>query len=264
VITGIDHVVILVNDLEEGMRAYRELGFTVAAGGKHPRYTHNALVPFADGTYLELIAFWETAPEGEEHMHRWQRHLAHGGGLIDFAVASDDLNADAASFKQRGIALAGPSDGARSRPDGQQLAWKTAQPTGDNIGALPFIIQDVTPRELRVASGDAANHANGVRGIRSLAVVTADQSAAQDRYTALLGKDAPDGEGLPNLDNADGVYYLIGAQRVDVATPTGAGVARDELQRRGESVLELTLLGPDTLDIAPERAGGARLRVVAG
>ena len=264
-ITGIDHIVILVSDLDEGMRLYRDLGFTVAAGGKHPRFTHNALVPFADGTYLELIAFWETAQDNDEQMHRWQRHLAHGGGLIDFAVASDDLDADAAALKQRGVALNGPSDGARARPDGVQLAWKTAQPSGENIGPMPFIIQDVTARDLRVAGGAAAQHANGVRGIRALALAVNDLAAAQERYNTLLGVDGPTSESLPNIRSARGVSYLIGAQRVDLATPTGAGPTRETLsQRGGDSLLELVLLGPDTVDIAPERAGGARLRIVAG
>lgn len=262
-ITGVDHVVILVNDLEEGIRQYQQLGFTVTPGGKHPRYTHNALVSFDDGTYLELLAFYEQAAAGEEP-HRWSRHQTTGGGLIDFAVASDDLAGDVAGLKQRGLDYAGPSDGARQRLDGQQIAWKTAAPQGDNVGALPFVIQDVTNRGLRVPGGEATQHANGVRGIRSLAIATRDVAAASKRYGALLDKQQPDGEHLPTFFDADGVYYLIGPQSVDLAQPTRAGDVQSLLDRRGDSLFELALLGPATIDIDPGQAGNARVRIVAG
>jgi catechol 2,3-dioxygenase-like lactoylglutathione lyase family enzyme len=262
-ITGIDHVVILVNELEQGIDQYRRLGFNVTPGGKHPRFTHNALVPFADGSYLELIAFWEQPEEGGD-MHRWYRYLAAGGGLIDFALASDNLEADIHDIASRGLRYDGPNPGARSRPDGQQVAWKMGWLPGDNPGAVPFLIEDVTPRSLRVPSGEAARHENGVRGIRSLAVAVRDQQIARQRYQQLLGRDEPDGTGLKNLENADGVYFLVGPHRIDLASPTGPGPLADQLARRGDSLYELTLLGPTNVDIDPSQAGGARLRIVAG
>jgi len=262
-ITGFDHIVILVEDLEAGIEQYRRLGFNVTPGGKHPRFTHNALVPFADGTYLELIAFWEQPQSGDD-MHRWHRHQASGGGLIDFAVASDNLESDIQAIGVRGLRYGGPNPGARSRPDGQQVAWKMGWLEGEDPGAVPFVIEDVTERGLRVPGGAATQHDNGVRGIRSLAMVVRDQQAASGRYGQLLGKDAPDGEGLKNLENGDGVYFLVGAQRVDIATPSGPGPLADQLAARGDSLYELTLLGPTTVDLNPAAAGGARLRIVAG
>jgi catechol 2,3-dioxygenase-like lactoylglutathione lyase family enzyme len=54
----LDHVVILVAELERAIADYTTLGFTVQRGGTHAGgSTHNALVGFADGSYLELIAF---------------------------------------------------------------------------------------------------------------------------------------------------------------------------------------------------------------
>ena len=53
-----DHLVILVGELEDAIASYEELGFRVTPGGEHADgLTRNALVPFADGTYLELVAF---------------------------------------------------------------------------------------------------------------------------------------------------------------------------------------------------------------
>ena len=50
---AIDHLVIMVRDLGAAIRDYSELGFTVVPGGSHPTGTHNALIAFADGSYLE-------------------------------------------------------------------------------------------------------------------------------------------------------------------------------------------------------------------
>ena len=59
----LDHLVILVRDLESAIADYTALGFTVQRGGTHADgATHNALVGFADGSYLELIAFLKPAP----------------------------------------------------------------------------------------------------------------------------------------------------------------------------------------------------------
>ena len=47
---GIDHIVIVVRDLDAAAQDYERLGFTVVPGGKHPVGTHNALIAFADST----------------------------------------------------------------------------------------------------------------------------------------------------------------------------------------------------------------------
>ena len=80
---ALDHIVIAVADLDRAMVDYRALGFQVLPGGQHPgRTSHNALVVFADGAYLELIAWRAPAPE-----ERWYRTLsAHGEGLVDYAL----------------------------------------------------------------------------------------------------------------------------------------------------------------------------------
>ena len=61
-LTGIDHIVIAVPDLDVARKSYEALGFTVVPGGRHPVGTHNALIAFADGAYVELIAFYEANP----------------------------------------------------------------------------------------------------------------------------------------------------------------------------------------------------------
>ncbi len=55
-LTGIDHIVIVVNNLDVASTQFETAGFTVTPGGSHPTGTYNALIPFQDGSYFELIA----------------------------------------------------------------------------------------------------------------------------------------------------------------------------------------------------------------
>src|SRR5437016_2703006 len=88
----LDHVVLVARDLDAAVADHRRRGFTVTPGGKHADgLTHNALVPFADGSYLEIVAF----PDLDRAVsHRWWKIAAEGGGFADFALLSDDLGAD--------------------------------------------------------------------------------------------------------------------------------------------------------------------------
>src|SRR6266508_5916702 len=119
-IRAIDHLVILVEDLDAASADYTALGFTVTLGGTHADgATHNALVVFADDSYLELIAFRHEAPE-----HHWWRHVAAGEGLIDFALLPTAIAEDAAAAQSRGLEMYGPYAGGRLRPDGLRVAWQ--------------------------------------------------------------------------------------------------------------------------------------------
>jgi catechol 2,3-dioxygenase-like lactoylglutathione lyase family enzyme len=183
---GMDHVVIAVADLARAVEDYRALGFTVAIGGRHPgRTSHNALVVFEDGAYLELIAWHAPGPD-----ERWYNvHARHGDGLMDFALVPEDVPRAVAEAKDRGLVLDGPIDGGRVRPDGQQVKWQTGrQATFD----LPFLCGDVTPRDLRVPAGEGRRHGNGALGVARVAVAVWDLKATLDRYRALLG--VPPGE----------------------------------------------------------------------
>ncbi len=179
-IQRVDHLVILVGNLERAMADYRDLGFAVVVGGEHADgSTHNALVSFADGAYLELIAFRAEAPQ-----HAWWRHVAVGEGLIDYALLPGDTAADVGAARARGLEVAGPYAGGRNRPDGVRLEWQTARPASPE---LPFFCGDVTPRQLRVPGPETWDHANGVRGLARVSVAVRDLDASAGRYAALLG-----------------------------------------------------------------------------
>ena len=177
----LDHVVFVANDLAAAIEEHTRRGFTVTPGGEHAGgVTHNALVCFADGSYLELVAFRRPDPT-----HRWWRHAAIGG-FADFAVLSDDLAQDLSALKD--LVVREAAEGGRTRPDGVSLRWRAAFLRAP----LPFLIEDLTPRALRVPGGDATRHANGATGVATVKVAARDQGSVYDSYERLRARGAPE------------------------------------------------------------------------
>ncbi|HEY6202874.1 MAG TPA: VOC family protein [Candidatus Limnocylindria bacterium] len=177
----LDHVVYVARDLAAAVEDHRRRGFTVTPGGEHAGgVTHNALVCFADGSYLEIVGFRRPDPT-----HRWWSH-ATNGGFADFAVLSDDLAKDVSALTD--LVVREPAEGARTRPDGVLLRWRAAFLRAP----LPFLIEDLTPRDLRVPAGHAARHANGVAGIASLVVAARDERSVVKSYERLRARGAPE------------------------------------------------------------------------
>ena len=229
-ILGLDHVVIAVHDLEAAMASYRGLGFTVQPGGRLPgRTSHNALVGFADGAYIELIAWMAPAPQ-----ERWWQVLqAHGEGYVDFALLPRDTMAVLEAARGRGLhTLIGPVDGGRVRPDGAQLHWRTARHATPD---LPFLCGDLTPRALRVPEGEARKHANGAQGVAELRIAVDDLDATVARYAALLGAHAGIDVQEPDT-RAPRAVFTVGTTRF-VLTSAAAGPTR------GQGVTSMRLAG---------------------
>lgn len=260
-LTGIDHLVILVPRLDEAIADYRGLGFTVVPGGAHPGGTHNALIAFADGAYLELIAFQDpTAPSS----HRWHRFMAAGGGLVDFALGSTALAADVGRAQADGLPYT-PMDGARLRLDGVQLQWRSA--SVDPAGMLPFLIEDVTPRGLRVPSGDESRHANNVTGVLSVTVAVHDLAAGIQRFAALLDAAPLIEKENPEL-RGPSATFLIGQYAIELVQPNGAdSPLAPFLAERGDGPYSACLTadpGPTNAETLDARvAHGARMQIVA-
>jgi catechol 2,3-dioxygenase-like lactoylglutathione lyase family enzyme len=267
-IHAIDHIVILSDDLAAASADYAALGFTVTPGGEHTGgATHNALVVFADDTYIELIAFKRAAPD-----HRWWPDTAAGEGLIDFALLPGAIEADIAAARQRGLQIEGPTDGGRLRPDGQQVAWRLGQPPTPD---LPFLCGDVTPRGLRVPEGDARRHPNGVGGIAGLTVAVADLDASVARYQALLGQAPTEPPLSPPGFAAAGpgarfAAFALGTAAIVLAAPdegSAAGAAlRDHLARRGEGPYALALRTDSAASagrLDPARTHGVPIELIA-
>lgn len=209
-IRQIDHLVIISADLDTAIAHARETGFTVVPGGTHgDGRTHNALIAFRDGAYIELIA-----PTSEEAMrgdHRWFPRLRHGGGLVDVCLLGDALDAETATIRERGVDYPAPNPMARYRPDGVRLEWTLSTPPGA-VGETgwPFLIEDITPRDLRVPHEDnEITHPNGAAGIAGVTVLVRDLEASKRDFEAILGTGARD-LAAPFSEGRLGVILPIG------------------------------------------------------
>ncbi|PWU18002.1 MAG: VOC family protein [Candidatus Rokuibacteriota bacterium] len=211
ILKGVDHLVIVVRELEAAIASYRGLGFTVVRGGRHPIGTHNALIAFADGAYLELIAFFEPNVQ-----HRWFRCLQQGGGLIDFCLQTDDLAGDTGAFRAAGVLLADPRPLSRVRPDGYELRWVLSIPD-EHAGVAPFLIEDETPRAERVPR--TTRHDNGVTGIQSVTVAVPDVAPVRRWYERVPGAKVGSVERADV--NASGARVTMGSHILDFLSPRG-------------------------------------------
>jgi catechol 2,3-dioxygenase-like lactoylglutathione lyase family enzyme len=248
---GIDHLVVVVPELDAAVASYRGLGFSVVPGGRHPIGTHNALIAFADGSYLELIAFYE--PNAQ---HRWYQRLQQGGGLIDYCLQTDDLAGDVRNFRAAGVPVAEPRPLTRVRPDGYKLSWVLSIPEAHG-GVAPFLIEDETPREERVPS--ATQHGNGAGGIRTVTVAVSDVAPVRQWYERASGATVAPVE-REDLD-ARGVRVTIGPHALDFVTPRGSdSPVTGWLASRGPSCYAATFAASGTKGPLPlDKTLGARL-----
>ena len=226
-LTRLDHLVILVRDLELASADYESLGFMVTPGGEHADgLTRNALVPFRDGTYLELVSFLD--PEDPtDNVWGWRRFYPREG-LIDYCAASDDLDADVRRLTSLGFGVEGPEDGGRRLPDGTNIRWRSARIRQEGR-IFPFLIEDLTTRELRVPGGPETGHPNGVIGVTHLEISAPDKEGAASSLATLADTALPVRLGYCTLrtmeardEDADGP----GPSAVDLALG-GSGVSRE-------------------------------------
>lgn len=172
----LDHVTVCGSDLEAMRAGFRDAGLSTAYGGQHANgVTHMDLLGFEDGSYLELIAPMAAVSEAPGMMSGWTRLLEGNAGAGAWAVHSTDVHAEARRLRESGIEVRGPERGGRKRPDGLALEWETAIVGPGAAGAvLPFVIEDKTPRGLRVpeASSSLGDLISGVAvvvlGVRDL------------------------------------------------------------------------------------------------
>jgi len=267
---ALDHAVIFVEDLSRAAEDYATLGFRVVPGGVHAGgITHNALITFDDGTYLELLAptrRWritvfralgtgrlaKRVTRGSPLLVRDARRVRAGEGLIDFALAGAAVAGTAAVLREAGGAD-GPVDGGRERPDGQRIAWRLVFP---RAGVLPFLIEDTTPRHLRVAP--AGPHPNGVTGIQAVTVVTATFDRTVAQYQTLLGREPF--ETVAPIPRSLAVEFRLDATVIRLVAPTGTQhPLRAYLDRWGPGVYNLVLRADKAANLDPGRAHGAQI-----
>lgn len=226
-----------VPDLAQGIAAFTRLGFAIYPGGIHPgRGTHNAIA-FHQDDYLELLSVRDRAeytaaagvPGGVGG--GLLEFLARGGGVRYIVVQSDDLTADVAAMRQRGVDVNDIAEGQRRTPAGLELRWKMA-----SLGAgetLPLLfIEHLTPLpERRRQVPTAGHHPNGVLGTERVYIAVSDVAAAAT-CSRVLGRPVPSIE-RGTVIRADMAVFDLGPTGLTVAEPAEDGPAAEALARQG-------------------------------
>jgi hypothetical protein len=112
--------------------------------------------------------------------------LAGGIGMSDFCMGAGDLDEEISRLRSHNLKYTDPIPGGRKRPDGQEISWRTSVPRKRD---LPFLIDDQTPRELRVPVFTNESHQNGILGIRGLVILVKDLVNNMANYRVLLDDD---------------------------------------------------------------------------
>jgi hypothetical protein len=244
----VDHATVCASDLEPMRQAFASVGLATDYGGPHASVTHMALLGFEDGSYLELIA---PQKPGATEDSPWAKFLAGDAGPCAWAVGSRAIRADVERLKKTGTHAEGPFPGSRTKPDGTVIEWETAGVTGTPGAILPFMIQDKTPRNLRVQPS-ASIKGSGLTGIEIVVLGVKDLDAAIGLFRTAYAWPAP--SVAEQKEFGAKMAYFPGTP-VILATPLdqNSWLAR-RLQEFGESPVAY-LLGTADLEAATKRYG---------
>jgi len=263
---GLDHIVHAVRDLDAAAQLYRSLGFTVGARNRHPWGTHNYVVQFA-GVFIELLTLAEPDKLGDDGFSKLfgvytGEFLKRGEGLSLLILESNGASADAAAFRDAGIAASDLMRFEREgkRPDGSavKVAFSLAF-AGDKLAPdIHFAVcQQHYPENFwNPAFQKHPNTVSGIAGVIAVAEEPARHVSFMQSFTGIataeIGRDGftiatPRG----TIDVMTPAAFL---QRFGVRPPDATGGAR-------LAALRFTAREPSLLQSVPELAGIAGLYV---
>jgi len=193
---GIDHVVVVVHDLDVARDTFARLGFTVTPRGVHTVGSRNHCVMLGRD-YIELLA----SPEENPHPSRqYYTDFARAGeGLAAIALASRNAKGAYTELLWAGFGPTDPLELSRpvELPEGTRDAkFRITQlAPGATPGGRVFVCEHLT-REL-VWRPEHQRHANGATELAAVAILCDDVAQAAKPYERLFDVKAKEiAEGL--------------------------------------------------------------------
>jgi hypothetical protein len=209
-ITGLDHFVIRVPDLDRGEAALRRLGFFLTPRGFHAgRGSANHTVPLSDGNYFELLYFPPDQPSA------FGGRNAVAEGPVAVALQTPDSRLVQSELKAAGYDVPLPRDLSRAveLPDGAHLArfLNTSFPKLKPAALSLFACQQLT-RDL-VWRPEWQVHPNGALGVTELTLVHPEPVELHATYAALFPKVA--------LPHDEEMVIPLGRTTLRILSPRG-------------------------------------------
>ena len=257
---GLDHVVVMVKELDSAAERWRALGFTLSPRGTHSAQmgSGNYTILFQDD-YVELLGILHETPHNAPSREFLQRR---GEGIERAAFTTSNAIEGIEALRALGIEAAGPVEFSRpvDLPDGKKteaafsiFTWPTSERPGD---LRIFACQHHTRQAVWVPS--LQTHANTANRIVRVEVIARQpQQAAQQLARLIDGEATAQEGGAMRVATAPGrgEFVFLSADAFAARHP---GADRPTLPQEGVAAL---VLGVGDLDAAARATGG---RVEAG
>lgn len=245
----VDHVVFAGADIESMRSAFAGLGLDPEYGGEHSNgVTHNYMLGFPDGSYLELISTIDPGTESP-----WWNDPIHGdAGPCAWAIDVADIEAEAERIADLGIAVEGPTAYTRERPDGVAVEFDLAVLGGLDLGVTyPLVIHDRTPRSRRIDVAESVAD-TALTGVREVVIAVPDAEREVDAFRGLFDCEVSETVTVPEFGAE--LTRFDGAP-VTLATPSDdeAGTWLTERLDRFGSLPCAYLLGSEDSEETAER-----------
>ncbi|MEQ8707783.1 MAG: VOC family protein [Rhodospirillales bacterium] len=228
-ITGLDHVLVGVADLESARATWQGLGFTLTPRGRHIGWgTANYCIMF-EQDYIELLGIVDDS----QFVNRLDEFLAaEGEGLLGLAFATEDAEQAYQDLTASGISAEPAKQLKRllELPDGTvtpEFALVHIDRT-DTAGLRAFVCSHLT-REM-VWQPQWLRHANGAEAITAIEISAADPKTTAGRLGRLTGRTP--------VDDTDGFSITLPG---DACTLTVTPGEKAEPLLAGMSVMVPTL-----------------------
>jgi catechol 2,3-dioxygenase-like lactoylglutathione lyase family enzyme len=184
-IQGIDHLVLVVRDLDAARASFARMGFTITPRGFHTLGSQNHCVMFGRD-YVELLF----SPAENPHPSRryYTEFAARGDGLAGIALQSRNAKGAYTEMLWAGFRPSDPLEFSRpvELAEGRRDAkFRITQPApGSTPGGRVFVCEHLT-REV-VWRPEHQRHANGATGLAAVTIVCDDVAQTAKHYERLL------------------------------------------------------------------------------
>ncbi len=132
-----DHVILAINDLEQGMRQFEsKTGIKPEPGGIHPNsYTQNAIIALDNESYIEILA-----PRADiDSVPDWIMEIDRLTP-IDWAVATQNIDLTRKKLSDIELVSSQSETGSRATIRGDTLMWTTFGIETERDAYFPFFI----------------------------------------------------------------------------------------------------------------------------
>jgi catechol 2,3-dioxygenase-like lactoylglutathione lyase family enzyme len=229
---GLDHLMIMVHDLQVASDDFAKLGFRVQPGTRFPYGIENAVIPFgSDGGYLELVSVYK---RGNPLLQDNEEFLAQAEGAIYAGLKVDSVDEVAKRLRAIGLEVSGPTpwnftpEGTNDPPT---VLWQNltiahgSSPRSDPLFFIEYNdagraeAETKSPEYFRkYTEGRSLPHPNGARRLGAVWFAVDNLNDAANRYDALglprtrdFAVNRPDGHAVEFGLDAGTVLLLQGA-----------------------------------------------------